>query len=307
MLRCDDYREFCELHGTVFDSDDFVGVPTDGLVYVPLDRIAQFFKLCNYTSNNYVLVSGKSDYGIELQKDKPVSLDMIRWINMIMGNMPDLRYEPLHIPARCNLEECKISDTFSVKMYSYTGATFDRVPSNVKWWFCVNMNVDLPRTTKIPYGVAPWSCHGTQNFSSVLKEEKLYVNVLPNTIERYNLVKGLAAVPWAVVDKAGSLSHSEFYDKLHRFKWILCPEGNGLDSYRVMETLAAGSIPVMVKDRWNSCYSDNLPVILLDKWNDLSYNKLCDVEGSLAAIEKDFWLNKIKEKLNDCGTKGWNS
>lgn len=295
MLKCTDYKNFCLENGTVFDSDDFIGVPKPGLVYVPMDRILEFFKLCNYTDNQYIVVSAMSDYGVANQQKDSVSNDMLKWINFILDKVPNLQYEPLIVPPRCNINECKLSDNYSVKMYTYTKGTFDFVPKNVLHWFSTNVNVDLPNLTRIPFGAAEWS---PESILTKSKINKLYVNFQANTVERFRLVKALQGVNWTT--SKSNVSHDEFTNDISAHKWVLCPEGNGLDSFRPTEVLSAGSIPVMVKNEWNSCYFENFPVILLDKWEDLSYNTLLGFdcpEFSKEKLEKDFWINKIKEFL----------
>lgn len=299
LIKCTDYKDFCQENGTVFDTDNYIGIPPSGLVYVPLDRIGQFLKLCNTTKNKYVVVSALSDYGIEYQSRKSVSRDMLNWINFILDKVPDLRYEPLIIPPRCNIEECKISDTYSVKMYTYTKNTFDYIPENILWWFCTNLNVDIQNSTKIPFGCAEWT-YQYLNRKYIIQQhkiDKLYVNFQTNTVERFALMRNLRNIDWCTVESG--LSHEDYINRIRKHKWVFCPEGNGLDSYRITEALSVGSIPVMIRDNWNECY-ENLPIIFLDKLEDLCYNKLINsevAELNYELISKEFWLNQIKQKL----------
>ena len=50
-------------------------------------------------------------------------------------------------------------------------------------------------------------------------------------------------------------------------KFILCPEGNGIDTHRFWETLCLGRIPVVLHNPVNDYFS-SLPVVVLDKWED---------------------------------------
>ena len=57
------------------DHDDD-SIPESGVVYCNIERIHKLFAKCEQTENEYVVVSGFSDYGVAYQKEHPVALDM---------------------------------------------------------------------------------------------------------------------------------------------------------------------------------------------------------------------------------------
>lgn len=264
-------------------------------VFVPQDNITEFFRRC-HKLYNYTVISASSDYGVHYQQESPVDADMIKWMNMMInGNMPKLGYNPLIIPSRCNLERCKITDKYSVKMYSYTQSTFDRIPNNVTWY---STNANIEGVIQIPFGVPEWSAHLLDWVGRDQKEQKLYVNFQLNNVERLMLWRGLN-VDWAV--KEDTIPHEQYVERIKKYLFILCPEGNGLDSYRILETLYCGSIPVVLNAQWNQLYK-GLPVIFVDDWRNLSYEflmrsleKIWDKELNYVT-DLTYWKNKFVSK-----------
>ncbi len=75
-----------------------------------------------------------------------------------------------------------------------------------------------------------------------------------------------------------------YVEVLHRSKFVLCPVGSGASSFRLFETLAAGSAPVIVSDDW-------VPP-LGPKWEDFSITvperHVRDLPSIVASHEENF-------------------
>jgi hypothetical protein len=89
-------------------------------------------------------------------------------------------------------------------------------------------------------------------------------------------------------DQSEMDSQREYGDFLRKTKFILCPRGMGLSSYRLFETMQAGRVPVIISDRfvlpsgpdWDSCSIrvserdiTSIPDIVakyLDKWPEMA-------------------------------------
>ncbi len=296
-LKCTDYRDYCEQYGSVYSAEQSYFKP--GLIYGPMDEIPDFFwKIGRFPfAHKYVVVSGMSDFGLELQEDATVANDMLKWLNFITSKIPDLGYEPLVIPPRCNQSDCKLRDQYSVKMYSFTKATFDIIPRNVAHWFCVNCNIpDNGRITKIPFGVAEWSAPIITGFQPVAaKLPKVYVNFQANTVQRFQLIKAASQMECCTVES--EVSHADFVRRVSEHQWVICPEGNGFDSFRVIEVLSQGSVPIMVRNRWNRCY-DGLRIHWLNSWSEFDYNKLSvPEEDESYKTDFEYWRNLIQGEV----------
>jgi hypothetical protein len=59
----------------------------------------------------------------------------------------------------------------------------------------------------------------------------------------------------------------EYFMELCRSKFVLCPEGTGMDTHRVYESLYCGATPVVLRSSLSHLY-ETLPVCIVDKWTD---------------------------------------
>ena len=98
----------------------------------------------------------------------------------------------------------------------------------------------------------------------------------------------------------------EYLINLKKYKFIICPEGNGVDTHRVWEGLLAKTVPIML----NSVFAQNLksndvPIILLNNWDELADLNLRKIEEAYKLFEdrnfNDFtnifyWLEKVNKK-----------
>lgn len=111
------------------------------------------------------------------------------------------------------------------------------------------------------------------------------------------------------------LQHSEYFDTLPNYKFVISPEGNGIDCHRHYEALIAGCIPIMEKNEltenkykgcpilWTTDYSEITPQYLEEKYKEMlnkEYNFSClflshyDQETQkLIKQSGNFWLNRI--------------
>lgn len=174
---------------------------------------------------------------------------MLKWLPMT--DISQIGYRDLYIPARLVGEDCKLTDKYCVKMYSWTRSTFTDIP--VKKWYCTNANIEHEKVIQIPFGCDRESYNLIQKYKARPKEDKLFVCFSSNTNERHLLKKQLKSLEG--VDLQENLDKEAYIYKVCTSKYVLCPPGNGLDSYRALESIYAGSIPVIDQDIWSKCYS----------------------------------------------------
>ena len=93
----------------------------------------------------------------------------------------------------------------------------------------------------------------------------------------------------------------EFIKTMGAHSFVLCPRGQGHDSFRIFEALMMGSIPIIMNHVFADAYA-GLPVVRVDSWTDITLPKLAEwwrVLGPQAAaldveLSGDHWWGKVK-------------
>jgi hypothetical protein len=87
--------------------------------------------------------------------------------------------------------------------------------------------------------------------------------------------------------------------------YVLCPEGNGIDTHRLWETLYMGGIPIVTSNVAIDSLVEFLPVLVLENWNQLKdndfleseWNRIQAKEHDFSRIESSYW-NKLLIEAN---------
>ncbi len=94
-------------------------------------------------------------------------------------------------------------------------------------------------------------------------------------------------------------------------KFVLCPSGLGMDTYRLWETLLLGSIPIVESNAGFDRTYSNLPVLVISHYSKLTpklLHKAYDCfQRNLASyhyeyLRESYWLKMIRNVL-DTGTR----
>jgi hypothetical protein len=89
----------------------------------------------------------------------------------------------------------------------------------------------------------------------------------------------------------GGRTQAEYYDDLCHSKFVLCPEGTGIDTNRVYEALACGATPVVLHSVLDHLYA-KLPICILNSWTDPMV-----IPTGNTRLDVDFFLRKLNPIL----------
>ena len=181
---------------------------------------------------------------------------------------------------------------------------FSMKPKCISQWFSVNVGYKNDNLIPIPLGLAnDYKKNLTFNeikSKNQKKENFLYLNFRENTSIKYrkNLYNFFQKYDWTIV-KSPNLVNSQYSSDLNRYKFILCPWGNGIDSHRIWEALYSGSIAVTEQHYTFNTFS-SLPIYSYKSYKDLSMKDLLEFEKASFNISKKqldlhWWLNIINE------------
>ena len=208
----------------------------------------------------------------------------------------------------------KIQDLNNLKLITHQSDRliskniYRKKPRCISEWYSINVDNNVKNIQPIPIGLSNDYFDKTLDQSNYLsqkkiefnnKENKIYVNFEVNTNfnERYKLIKLFENKPWAYVEKE-KLTLEEYVASLNRYKFVLCPWGNGIDTHRLWEVLYAGSVPVTKKHN-TYAYSRELPILQIDSFKKLSFKNLDDFEFknyNEKLLTSSYWFKRINMK-----------
>lgn len=299
IIECKDYERLCD-----YTWEEGQGEPEAGLLHVNIEHVQAFFKEITNNGKKYAIVSPCSDFGLAFQAEHPPWKDMVKWFKMQAS--PKIGYNNVNIERRCHVDKCRPDDPLSIKCYSFTTHTLGGVPSNVLSWYMVNPLVTHPSIHPIPFGLAEGSRKAVETTLRVIDKQKLlYVNWQNNTWERAELkeyLRGLRQDWITIVDEP--VSQRQYLMDLAEHKFVLCPNGNGVDCYRTWEAIGVGSIPIVEPSPATSAFIQQyrLPIMVCpdfkgitkDVLNGISCDKVMN-DGSLEYMTLEYWENYFRE------------
>jgi len=138
--------------------------------------------------------------------------------------------------------------------------------------YAINTTTTHPRLTTIPLGFVDRQLPFLETFQvpNVARDIEIYMNFTRGTnSEKRNQCLEIFENNPRVTQRTG-LSVSEYYEDLCRSKFVLCPEGTGIDTHRVYESLLCGATPVVLRNSLSSLYK-KMPVCIVNSWSDPFY------------------------------------
>jgi len=188
----------------------------------------------------------------------------------------------------------------------------DNLPDNVIKWYSQNVNVIDDRLESLPIGLenSRWFPH-IQKQNKILNklniEKNIYNliymnhNINTNMKERsevYNILKNKNFVTTQMSSNGNN--YENYIDNVYNHKFVICPEGNGIDTHRKWETLYLNSIPIE-KRIINSSFYEDLPICLVDDWEEINedfldneYERIINIKWNFDKLKMSYWLKKIK-------------
>jgi hypothetical protein len=132
----------------------------------------------------------------------------------------------------------------------------------------------------------------------------------PNAPNRTSILKTLASK--GIWNKPYA-DNNYYYSQLPKFKFVISPEGNGIDTHRTYEALVAGCIPIVEecsKMREKYC---NMPILWTTDYSEINnsyitikYNDMIDQTYDFSPLFLDFYAAEEQESIR-VSSAYWNS
>ena len=158
---------------------------------------------------------------------------------------------------------------------------YSKKPKAISRWFSVNVSIEKDDLHSIPIGFANKyynkninpDIYGIKN-QSTIKSNQIYINFNSNTnyLEREKILKTYINNKDFVIASNNS-EMVEYRDDLEKYKYVLCPPGNGVQTHRLWEAMYYGSIPV-VKDSILYKSFKKLNIIFVDDFKNIKIEEL---------------------------------
>ena len=189
---------------------------------------------------------------------------------------------------------------------------FNKKPICINQWFAVNVSYDHKDLHHIPLGISESfrKRHLNINYLNEMtkpfkqtKRESLYVNFNQNTNRkvRNGILKILKKKNFTTTGSYG-LEVSDYIKDIKHNQYVLCPTGNGFDTYRLWETLIIGSSPV-VNSTKNYLEFRNLPIYYFNNSKELNLKYLKSKNDTIQELENknitrnylttSYWMNDL--------------
>lgn len=89
--------------------------------------------------------------------------------------------------------------------------------------------------------------------------------------------------------------------------FVLCPEGNGIDTHRLWETLYMGGIPIIKSNPAMASLLADLPVLVVNSWSEvlmndyleMSWHRIRDQEWDSDKLRASHWIERINRTQSE--------
>ena len=90
---------------------------------------------------------------------------------------------------------------------------------------------------------------------------------------------------------------------LRKIPFVICPEGNGVDTHRLWETLYMGGVPVIKRNVFFNEILEDLPVVVLNDWIELNddenmhseWEKINEKKWNFSKLRLSHWKSLISQ------------
>jgi len=198
---------------------------------------------------------------------------------------------------------------------SITPDLYAQITPNIIRWFSPNIQVIGERIESVPLGIENlqrFEFHHIRKEEKMLQkiqEEKTLRNLVfmchsthqANIEDRLEAYKVLANKPYVTsIYRPNIFDFDNYIDNIYHHKFVICPEGNGIDCHRNWESLYMDTIPIM-KRNINTTYYEDLPICFIENWNQVTeeflnkeYDRIINTEWNLDKAYFEYWRDRIK-------------
>jgi hypothetical protein len=181
--------------------------------------------------------------------------------------------------------------------------------SKIIKWYSQNLTFKNDKMRLLPIGIAnsQWSHGNLKVINEAIESLKdpshnkpnniyFYFNIATNPekrIECYNkIVK--------YIKFCEELNVEDYIKVLSKYKFAICPDGNGVDTHRLWECFYLKVIPIVLDSDFIRIVKDtyNLPMIILKDWDDIIKTELIYKDFDNSILDLQFIKKELRGELH---------
>jgi hypothetical protein len=117
---------------------------------------------------------------------------------------------------------------------------------------------------------------------------------LPGRLVRQKCIEYFKTVSF-VTKELTKLTQEEYTDKMSKCKFVICPMGVGIDTYKIYESVYMGATPIVIKNGMEDVY-EKFGALIIDKWEDITEELLqshVHYQPPDELFQLEYWIPKL--------------
>ena len=135
------------------------------------------------------------------------------------------------------------------------------LPKNIDYLYVNNINYIHTKIKQFPMGRDYHYEEYYNKFNSKKKNILCLLNFTVRSGIRKDIYNSLKDKNF-ITQQIKKIDAKHFYKQLNQCKFVICPRGCGLESYRFYDTLYSGAIPIVLKEKNLYDKFKNLPILI---------------------------------------------
>ena len=191
-------------------------------------------------------------------------------------------------------------EQYEISTRNHIHDIFPEIPPKIKMWYSTHANLIHDTISCLPLGV---NCDILKYKKGIKAQKYLYLNFTDENGRDYVIDK-FEDYPFATIVK-NRISANKYFQELQEHKFCICPQGNGVDTYRFWECLYLGVIPIVTRCPLVEQFED-LPIFIVNSWSefrflcrlsteflDYKYNEIKHKSCNTEKLDYNYWVDKI--------------
>jgi hypothetical protein len=192
--------------------------------------------------------------------------------------------------------------------YSINETRFQKKPDCIKAWWGQNIDYSNNNLFSLPIGLENIWWRGGLQYNTIInklafgvfqkKSKLIYVNHAQRNEARREAYTYFADKTYSTTKH--SVGYNQYIQDIVEHQFVLCPDGNGIDTHRLWECLYVGSIPIVFKGI-NTNFYRNLPITFIDSYGEITesflqneFTRITNIKWSFESLDLKYWIDLIK-------------